>query len=284
MKLAIVTNSASNILEYTKIGADAFIFGLKGYSSGYNNELTLEEIEELKNKYDIELYIAINKNIFNKELKDIENALITLDKLKVNGILFYDIAILSIKKRLNLSIPLVWNQTHMVTNYNTCNYFYNNGCNYGLLASEITQDEINEISNKTDMKLFLNIFGHQIMGYTRRHLVDNYFKSIGKERVKKSYVVKNNNEEYIVDEEDNGNAFYFGKPLNGSVVVPSINVDYLILNDNFIDKDLFMKILDLYKKLVNTKDLKYAKEIDNLVGDNRGFFYKKTIYKVKKND
>ena len=284
MKFAIVTNSASNILEYKKIGADAFIFGLKGYSSGYNNNLTLEEIEKVRRDYDGELFIAVNKNIFNGELKDLESALVFLDKIKVDGILFYDLAVLSIRNRLGLKVPLVWNQTHMVTNYNTCNYFYDKGCNYGVLASEITLDEINEIKSKTSMKLFLNIFGYQAMGYTRRHLVDNYFKSTGKERNKDNYIVKNNDSEYIVSEEEHGNAFYFGKVLNGSVVALKANVDYLIFNDNFIDKDIFSKTLSLYKKLVDSKDDKYVKEIDALVGDNRGFFFNKTIYKVKKDE
>ena len=32
----------------------------------------------------------------------------------------------------------------MVTNYNTCNYYYDKGCEYGVVSSEITLDEINE--------------------------------------------------------------------------------------------------------------------------------------------
>ncbi len=283
MKIAVTINSVSDILKYKKIGANAFIFGLKDYSSGYNNELSIEEIKEIKDKYDIELFIAVNKNIFNDELDELEKNLIKLDKMKVDGILFYDLSVLSIKRRLNLSLPLVWNQTHMVTNYNTCNYYLDKGCEYGVLASEITLDEINEICQKTNMKFFLNVFGYQAMGYSRRNLLDNYYKSMGKERKTNNCVVKNNDEEYIISQEKHGNAFYYGKPLNGSVVVPNVNVNYLILNEFNIDKELFTKVLELYKKLMDSKDDSVISQIDKLVGDNRGFFFKKTIYKVKKN-
>ena len=283
MKLAVVTDSV-NILEYKKIGANAFIFGLKNYSSGYKNELTIEEIKEIRKNKDIELFIAINKNIFNDELEELEKEMIKLDKMEVDGILFYDLAILSIKERLKLKVNLVWNQTHMVTNYNTCNYYYDKGCKYGVLASEITLEEINEIKSKTKMQLFLNIFGYQVMGYSRRHLLDNYYKSIGKKRDNNYKTVKNNNEEYIIVEEEKGNAFLYGKPLNGGEIVPKVNVDYLILNDNLIDKDVFSKTLKLYKELIETKDEKIIEKLDDLVGTNRGFFFKKTIYKVKKND
>ena len=124
MKLTVVSN-VSNIEEYKKIGADAFIFGLKNYCSGYYNSLSLEEIKKLREDYDGELFIAINKNIFNEELKKLEEALIFLDKIHVDGVLFYDLSILYIKRRLNLALPLVWKHTHMVTNYNSWNYYYN---------------------------------------------------------------------------------------------------------------------------------------------------------------
>ena len=283
MKFAIITNSINNILEYTKIGANAFIFGLKNYSSGYNNEITIDDIKEIREFYSGELYIAINKNIFNRELDELESIMTELEELNISGILFYDIAVLSIRNRLGLSIPLVWNQTHMVTNYNTCNYYYDKGCEFGVISSEITLDEINEIKKNTNMKLFLNILGYQIMGYSRRHLLDNYFKSTDTKRDNNTYIIKNNDEDYIIQEEENGNALYYGKPLNGSVIANHVDVDYLILNDNNFEKEKFIKTFMLYKKLVDTKDDSITKEIDDLVGDNRGFFFTKTIYKVKKN-
>lgn len=283
MKITVITNNINNINCYKKIGAEAFIFGLKNFSSGYNNELTLEEIKKLRKEYDGELFIAINKNIFNSELVALEQALIELDKIKIDGILFYDMAVLSIKRRLKLHIPLLWNQTHMVTNFNTCNYYYEKGCDFGVLSGEITLEEINEIKSKTNMKLFLNVFGYPIMGYTRRHLLSNFFKSIKKEKEKNIYTIKNNNEDYIVSEEENGNALYYGKLLNGSIIIPDTSVDYVILNDNLIEEELFKKVLELFKKLIDTKDKKYIEEIDKLVGTDRGFFFKKTIYKVKKN-
>ena len=283
MKVAVVTNS-NNILEYKEKGANAFIFGLKDYSSGYHNEVSIDEIKDIRSYYDGELFIAINKNMFNDDLEELERLMKDLDNLNINGFLFYDIAVLSIHNRLNLKTPLVWNQTHMVTNYNTCNYYYDKGCEYGVIASEITLEEINEIKSKTKMKLFVNVLGYQVMGYSRRSLLSNYFKSINKPLKKDNYIIENNNEEYIVREEKKGNAFLFGKPLNGSVVIKDLNADYIILNDYNFSSDVFSKALVLFAKLVETKDDKYVLELDNLIGDNRGFFFTKTIYKVKKNE
>ena len=134
------------------------------------------------------------------------------------------------------------------------------------------------------MQLFVNVLGYQVMGYSRRSLLSNYFKSIDKKLEKDNYIIENNNEDYIVREEKHGNVFLFGKPLNGSVVIKDLDIDYVILNDYNFTKETFTKALQLYVELVKTKEDKYIKELDDLIGDNRGFFFKKTIYKVKKND
>lgn len=283
MKLTVVPNSLNNLEKYIKIGADAFIFALKGYCSGYSLELTIDEIKDIRNKYkDIEIFVAVNKNMFNSELKSLEENLIILDKLNIQGILFYDLSILNIKLRLNLSVDLVWNQTHMVTNYNTCNYYYDKGVKYGFLAGEITLDEIKEIKDKTHMRLFANVFGYPLMSYTRRHLLKNYFISNGMEMGKNEYLITNNNEEYKISEEENGNSIFYGRLLNGSVIIPLVSLDYVVLNE-CVEVELFSKVLDLFRKLIDSKDVNIVKEIDSLIGDYRGFFFQKTIYKVKKN-
>ena len=285
MKLTVAVNNKNNILEYKKIGANAFIFALKDYSCGYEGYYTLEDIKAIREENkDIEIFVSLNKNFFNGELDGLKDILIELDKLDITGVLFYDMAVLSLRNKLNLKLELVWDQTHMVTNYNTCNYYLDKNVKYGVVSKEITVDEIIEIASKTKMKLMTNVFCYPLMSFTRRHLLTNHFKSHNKEKEKNRYTVINNNEEYIVNEEDHGTGLYYGKLLNGSNVVNRLNTDYIILNETFIDKELFTKVLILFKKLIDTKDENIEKEIDSLIGDYRGFFFTKTIYKVKKND
>jgi putative protease len=284
MKFTIIPKSIKSIEKYKKIGANAFIFALKDYSCGYEGYYSLDDIKKIKNDYkDIEIFVSLNKNFFNEELDNLKEILIELDKLNIDGVLFYDMAVLSIRNNLNLNLPLVWNQTHMVTNYNTCNYYYDKGVNYGVLSKEITIDEINEINSKTKMKLMTNIFCYPLMSYTRRSLITNYFKAHKIDNNKSKYIIVNNDEEYIINEEENGTGIYHNKLLNGSDIITVLETPYAILNDSFIDEKLFSKVLELYIKLYNSKDDNIKKEIDDLVGDYRAFFNTKTIYKVKKN-
>ncbi len=287
LKLTVIPNSVDNILEYKKIGADAFIFGLKDFCSGYMMALDIEKIKGIvENNPSLEIFIAINKNIFNDELATLEDNLNQLDKINIKGVLFYDLAVLNIKIRNKLKVDLVWNQTHMVTNYNTCNYYYSKGVNYGMLSGEITLEEINEIASKTKMQLFAMVMGYPIMSFSRRMLLSNYFSSFNKKKKKDIYNITNNNNSYILKEEENGNAIYYGKPLNGSIVLDKIRASYLVLNEFNIATTTFKEILSLYKKILigseNREEL--IRKTDELIGAYRGFFFQKTIYKVKKND
>lgn len=289
MKLLVSLNSkeVDDYLDYT----NSFIIGLKDYSINYL-EFTLEEIKNLIEKHpNIELFISINKNIFNDEVAILENILAELSRLSIKGILFYDLAILSLSKRLALEIPLCWHQTHMVTNFNTCNYYFNKGCQYAYLSSEITKDEMQEISEHSKMSLMALFMGHPIVSHSRRSLLSNYFKNYQYLQEKKDYLIKSNDSaNYYVKETNNGTSIIYGNIVNGSKYIPSLKekITYGVLDEQYIDHELFLRILNLYKKLNDENNQEKTEvilaEITNLIGDDTGFFDKKTIYKVKKNE
>lgn len=142
MKLLIEVSDKSNLfLDKT----DGIILPIDKYSVESICTFSLDEIKDIVNKTKKEVFIKINKNIMNDDINDLKKILIELDNLNIKGIFFYDLALLQLKKELNLKMDLVWNQTHMVNNYKTCNYYYSKGVKYALLGKEITLDEIIEI-------------------------------------------------------------------------------------------------------------------------------------------
>ena len=97
MKLLVSLNNkkVDDYLNYT----NSFILGLKDFSINYL-EFDLNEIKELLNNYkDIELFISLNGNYFNKDLKDLEKNIIAFSKLPITSIIFYELAVLEIVKR-----------------------------------------------------------------------------------------------------------------------------------------------------------------------------------------
>ena len=291
MRFVVVPNSLSELERYEEKKVNTFILGLEDYCVNYPS-VSLEKIKELSKKYS--LFIAINKNIFNSELDDIKKKLLELANLPIMGVMFYDLGILNIVIDNKINIPLVWHQTHMVTNYNTCNFYYDKGVEYGYLANEITLEEMIEIKNKTKMKLLVECFGYPIMSHSRRSLVTNYFKSIDSNKEDRNYTLSDNENNYIIKENNSGTSILFGKVINGTRPLFDLianNFSFGVLDMQNIEIDTGLEVLDKFnyiKDNINTISDKEKEDIitymNNLIGDSTNFFYKKTIYKVKKGD
>ena len=86
MKL-LVSLKTLELESYLKF-TNSFLIGLKDYCVNYH-EASTNEIKNLLEKYpQIELFISINKNIFNEDIEDLKLKLQELAKLKIKGILF----------------------------------------------------------------------------------------------------------------------------------------------------------------------------------------------------
>ena len=274
------------ILDYLNY-TNSFIIGLKDFSINYQ-EYTIDEIRKLREEYpNIEIFISVNKNIFNSDLPILEEKLEELDKLNISGVLFYDLSVLSIVKRKKLSLSLVWAQEHMTTNYNTCNYYYNNGCKYVYLSSEITKDEIKEIKDNSNIKLISFFFGYPDVSFTKRKLLTNYFLYNNLNKEKDWYMISSDEDsKYFIKESKLGTRILYGKVMNGIKPFYELKdtVDYALLNEELMDHDTFMKGLKIFKDLNDGKlEVEEAnKKISELVNSNDTVFYdKKTIYKMK---
>ena len=285
MKLLVCLNTR-NILDYLDY-TNSFIIGLKDFSINYQ-EYSKEEIRKLKEEFSkIDIFVSINKNIFNSDLKQLEENLDYLSNIDIKGILFYDLSILSIVNRKRLNIPLIWSQEHMTTNYNTCNYYYNKGCEYVYLSSEITVSEIKEIKDKSKIKTISFFFGYPDVSFTKRKLLTNYFLYHNQNKENDWYTISSDDDnKYFIKESKLGTRILYGKVMNGIMPFNELidTVDYALLNEELMNHDTFIKGLKIFKELNDKKinvDDANKKIIELVNSDDTVFYYKKTIYKVK---
>ena len=268
---------------------DGAILALKDYSVMGKDYYTLEEIEKIvSNNLDKDIFVSLNRNFFNADISYLKDILLRLENSKVKGILFYDLAILQLKKELNLKIPLVWNQTHMVNNYKTCDYYFSRGVEYALLGKEITLDEVVEIIKKSSIKCMVEVVGCASVAFSKRKLLTNYYTDLGKE-VKNELNISErvSNDNYIVKEENSGTGFYKEKITNGTGIIKDLynaGCEYIIMRDDLEKEEDFYELLKDTKQYILEKCSldSYVSKYKKL-GDYTNFFFNKTIYKVKKN-
>ena len=284
MKLLIMPKSIDQIESLIE-DIDGVIVGIKDLSINQPAYFTLDEIKkinEIIKNNGKEIFVSLNKNMFNKDLEILEYTLLQLDNLKLNGILYYDIAIVNFKKNLKLVTPLVWNQEHLTTNYLTSNFWYEYGAKYTMLSSEITIDEINEIALNANAKTMVPIFGYLPMFVSRRHLVKNYLDTFKiKDDSNINYIEKENKIYAIIDSND-GTIAYSNKCLNGINETLKLNVDYIVLNSFNINNATFKRVVSMYNIVNESNVQEFKEEIDKMLETDTGFLYKETVYEVKK--
>lgn len=284
MKLLIEVSDKKKLYEDC---VDGVILPLEGFAVQSSSYFTYEEIASIVSiNQSLEVFVSINKNMFNKDIGPLKEMLLKLDKLKLKGIFFYDLSLLQLKKELDLSIPFVWNQTYMVNNYKTCNYYFSEGVLYALLSSEITLEEIKEISLKSNINLMVFVLGFPVVAFSKRKLISNYYKDLGKSSFEKLEVFDDlSKDSYELVENSDGTNFYLKMMVNGTSIIKDLydaDVSYIIMKDYGISNDLFYELLVDTKKYIegNCQDSSYIYKYKKL-GDNTGFFFKKTIYQVR---
>lgn len=260
---------------------DGLILSLDKYSVNSRYTLSLDEIKDIITKLDNkDIFISINKNIENNELDDLEKILLELNSLNIKGVLYSDVALLTYKELLNYD--LVWANDHLVTNYETINYWNSFGVKYAYLSSGLNINEINSITKESKCRLFVNLFGYQSMFVSKRHIVKNYLDNFNINSNSDVYFMKKEGKTYpIIDK--NYTYAYSNNIYNGIKEYFNIKCEYYVVNGFLIDNTNFTKILSIIGNLSLENVEDSALQINDIFTNiDTGFLYQNVVSKVKK--
>ena len=265
---------------------DGYILALKDYSVESSCFFSLEEIKEFVSHTDKEVFVKCNKNFMNEEIEGLTSVLKELDTLSITGIFYYDLAVLELKNEYSLRTDLVWSQTHMVNNYKTCNYYHSKGVHYALLGKEITLEEIKEIIENSSITCMVEVVSKPSVAFSKRKLITNFYQDLGKPS-KEEIVVreKMTDTPYQLLEDENGTSFFMDVVTNGTGVIKdllNVGCPYIIFREFGLEDSFEELVKDTYSYIQgNCKDVSYVEKYKK-IGDSTNFFFKKTIYRVKK--
>ena len=126
------------------------------------------------------------------------------------------------------------------------------------------------------------------VAFSKRSLLTNYYISINEDKKNSLDITERaTGDSYKVVEDNNGTSFFLNKITNGTSVIRDLyecGVKYIIFREYGIDGELFQELVSDTKKYIkgNCLDDTYVDKYKKL-GESTNFFFKKTIYKVKKN-
>ena len=268
--ILIMPDNYDQIIENVNL-YDGLILSIEKYSVNVRYQINLDEIKEICKKFhDKDIFVSINKNIENDELNN----------CNIKGVFYSDVSIVTYKDKLNYE--LVWAQEHLVTNYETINYWNQFGVNYAYLSSDITKDEMISIKNNTKVNLICNLFGYTSMFVSKRHIVNNYLDKFSINNKSKLFFLKKEGKEYPIVDKNYTSAFS-NNIFNGIKEYYNINPSYYVCNGFLIENTKFSKVLSLIGN-INVNNVEKIYDDVNKMFDNidTGFLYNETISKVKK--
>lgn len=290
MKNIVIPNSF-NLIEKLIDKCDGFIIGVDGFSVNLPVSFSVEDIKhicDICTNNSKELFVVVNKNIHNNELDNLTELLKLLAHLNISGIMYYDVAIVNLNRKLKLNLNLIWHQEHLSTNYVTCNFWASFGVGGAYLSSDITLDEILTIKKNLSIKTFVNVFGYLPMFVSYRHLVKNYLNTFHLKDNSSKYKISKEGKDYYIVDNSLGSFVYSSNILSAleeSLILREHNIDYIVLNSFNISDEKFIEVVNLFTNLnhINVNDFsnRIAVLFDNI---DKGFLYKETVYKVKNNE
>lgn len=280
-KIISTVNSIKQIDDIANY-VDGIVLGIKNLSTNFYNYFTVDEVLNIYDTLNKNIIVSLNKNMHNDDLNLLEEVLIKLNNKKIK-IIFYDVAVLSIVKRLKINNDLIWGQEHLTTNYQTMDFYKQNGSKYTLLSSELTLDETLEIIDKNN-NVIIQVFGYISIFTSKRNLVRNYLEYFKlNDSSKINYIFKEDNLYPIINDE-NGVSVYSSFIINAIkevLLYKEKGAEYILLNSLNIKDEEYLKVLDMFNKVNKKNVVKYKKEIDNIFVTDQAFLYKESSYRVK---
>lgn len=249
-KLVTVTNK--EVINDLRGREDIILlYPLKSFCVGYDLEFNIDEIDD---------FVLVNRILPNDELKRLESI---LSHSHIKGIVFDDIGIINLLK--DYSFEKILLLQHLACSSISINH-YLDYVDSVIISSDITKDEIIYILSNTKKDLVVNVFGLNMLMYSRRTLLTNYSTH---HQINPKHLVdaQINDKGFRIYENAYGTVFYAKNYYNALELIGQKNIKYYWYNPVFLTKEQILKVV-------------FQSNLSGISCDT-GFLYQKTTYKLK---
>ncbi len=151
-------------------GADAIYLGLSSFGArAYAKNFNYDELEKAI-KYahlrQVKIYVTMNTNVYENELNEVYKQIDFLASKNVDGIIFFDLAVLEYIKNNYPKLEAHASTQIGIDSVNVGMFFKNNNVDRIVLARELNIDKIKEIKNKVMLPIEIFIHGALCISYS----------------------------------------------------------------------------------------------------------------------
>lgn len=284
-----------DIVKIKNAGANAFVFGVNGFSTKIKFKVNKDEIKEIldiANELNMNAFISLNILVHDELIEALRDLLNYIKDYNFSGIYGTDLAMFSLLEEVNLLDKLIYNPDTTITNYYDAYHWYQKGIECITVSKEITLDDMIKIGNYFEGNKEVIVHGKLNMFSSKRMLIENFFKYLEEDYSK----LVDNYDLYLIEEIRTGKMPIlqddFGTHIFSEYTLNSFNeiiklrengYNYFRIDGIFKDIDYVCEITNIYKNILDGKEYDFNELIESLnkkFNDNleSGFYYKKTTY------
>ncbi len=159
-------------------GADAIYMGGKRFSlrakAGNFDDEAMRQGVQFAHKHGVKVYVTVNVIAHNQDLAGLDDYLLLLEKMDVDGLIISDPGILSHARKTVPTLPVHLSTQANVTNHASASFWLAQGVQRLNLARELSLAEIKEIREKVAGELEIFVHGALCISYSGRCMLSNY--------------------------------------------------------------------------------------------------------------
>lgn len=253
--LFITTVHSFEALDSLKqAGADGVIVGIEDLSIRSSKTITLSELHVWKEACDhcgLELYVNALKLMMEEDLAKASELLRLCRDLNVAGIYIADEGWIYLAQQISYQDHLIYQPETLITNHQDVQFYLDQGCKAVSLAHELSLEEIERISKVPGIEVLIH--GHYSILYSRRPLVTNYCKAIGKKELhlkNLSIIESTRSDRMPIVEDTTGTHIFSAQPiqsLNQLEQMKQMGIQRFRIDSIFYDDNWTLGVLHAYQ-------------------------------------
>lgn len=215
-------------------------------------------------------------------LLDFEKAVL---KYKDTNCLYYitDLGAANIIIKNSLVSRVIFDPQTLICNYLDAAIYQNMGFEAISMSLEVTIKDVIKACNMADLRLFYQVFGHRLMFHSKRKLVKLYETkcNINIKRDNMYLIEEKREDKYPIIETPLGTYIYRSYQISLINELNNLDLKYAYLESRFLDYDIYLKVLSLYKEYINKNTT--LEDVNNNLASlclniEDGFTFKDSVY------
>ncbi len=275
MKYSVAANNVEHFYQLNNYDLEMIILASK-YSS-YRQSFNIAEIEEcykVNNNIAVSFYDLISETKVDEACGYLKQIL----AIGVKNFIVNDSGLVYFLRQYDVNVIL--DNISLNTNYESCNMWKDFGVNGVVASREITLAEINEMSEKSTIDIYIHIQGSFPIFTSIRTLLTNYYneKKIDDKHSNLYLYDKLRDSKFVITENDSGTIMFNAYEQCSIDDLDNLVSSHFIIDQPLVSSEQNLKIVKMYLDYKNYSidDVSSISEIKQ----SRGFFYKKTLYKL----